>query len=499
MKLLQSIRRAIAGKPEQKTTQLAATRPRTGRLFSDFAVGQLMDAIIAQVDADQVLRAMGKTRAELRKLEYDVEISAALETRLNALLATPWHLDDTGIGAERIDWLRKQIVPLMEPIITGAWHAVPYGYAVQEVIYRREDDGRIGLARVTEKPFEWFQPTRDDQLYLLQHNGRKVRVNIDIKFLLTRRNPSWNQPYGEALLSRLWHPWFFRYNGWRFWMQFVERFGEPLIVGSTIDTKKMVEEIQALGYEAVIAVPEGSQVEIMKPNGDGHQALIQELTKQVNKLILGQTLTSDVGATGSYAAAKVHNEVRADRRDADARLVARTVQTLINALWLLNGFDGTPPAFGFDTENKAVTPDQAEAYAKLKAAGVRLTEQYLLREHDFIEGDFEIEQCQPVPQSGALATGRPPLALAAGHGSAFTPAQQQVEALVDTATSEAPQPVSEERLRQLVAQAKSPEHLDELLAAEAAEADPAAYRELLERALFAADVLGYVKASQREV
>jgi len=493
MKLLQALRALLPG---AKSAQMAAVLPRTGRLYTDMATGPLMDALVAQVDVDEVLRGLGKTRAELRKLEYDAEIESALETRLNALLGTPWRLDENDAPSEHIDWLKTQLKPRIETIIRGTWVAVPYGYAVQEIIYRREPDGRIGLARVTEKPFEWFQPTRDGGLYLLRPDGSKVRVNTDIKFLLTRRQPSWRQPYGEALLSRLWHPWFFRYNAWRFWMQFVERFGEPLLIGATLDPQRMVEEIQSLGYEAVLAVPEGTQVSLMQPHGDGHKVLIEELVKQVNKTILGQTLTSDVGKTGSYAAAKVHNEVRTDRRDADARLVAGTVQTLINALWLLNGFDGAPPAFAFDTDDKAITPDQAEAYARLKAAGIRLTEQYLLREHDFTEGDFEIVADQAATKPAALATGQPPLALAAGQGGAFTPAQQQVEDLVSASAGEAESPISEERLRQLIAQAKNPDHLDELLAKEAAEADPAAYRELLERALFAADVLGYVKADK---
>jgi len=494
MKLLQAIRALIPG---AKSAQMAAVRPRTGRLYTDIATGPIMDELIATIDVDEVLRGLGKTRAELRKMEFDAEIATALETRLNALLGISWRLDESNTSSERIDWLKSQLQPRLETIIRGAWRAVPYGYAVQEIIYSREPDGRIGLARVTEKPFEWFQPTRNGGLYLLRPDGSKVQVNTDIKFLLTRRQPSWRQPYGEALLSRLWHPWFFRYNAWRFWMQFVERFGEPLLIGATLDPQRMVEEIQSLGYEAVLAVPDGTQVNLMQPHGDGHKALIQELVKQVNKTILGQTLTSDVGKTGSYAAAKVHNEVRTDRRNADARLVAGTIQTLINALWLLNGFDDTPPTFSFNTEDKAVTTDQAESYAKLKAAGIRLTEQYLLREHDFTEGDFVIEQGPP-PQPSALQASQSPLALAAGQGGSFTQAQQQIENLVDASVNGVPSPIGEDRLKAIIAKAKSPEHLDELLAQEAAGADPAAYRQLLERALFAADVVGYVTAEQRK-
>lgn len=35
--------------------------------------------------------------------------------------------------------------------------------------------------------------------------------------------------------------------------------------------------------------------------------------KRIQKVVLGQTLTTDVDGKGSYAAAKVHDSVRADR------------------------------------------------------------------------------------------------------------------------------------------------------------------------------------------
>ena len=70
---------------------------------------------------------------------------------------------------------------------------------------------------------------------------------------------------------------------------------------------------------------------------------------------------------------------------------------------------------------------------------------------------------------------------------------------MEASSREAASPISEQRLRRIIAKARNPEHLDQLLAREAVNTDPAAYRELLERALFAADVLGYVKADKGEV
>jgi phage gp29-like protein len=47
--------------------------------------------------------------------------------------------------------------------------------------------------------------------------------------------------------------------------------------------------------------------------------------------------TSDVGSSGSYAAAKVHDQVRQDKKHADMRLIQQTVQQLLDTLCDLNG------------------------------------------------------------------------------------------------------------------------------------------------------------------
>jgi hypothetical protein len=47
------------------------------------------------------------------------------------------------------------------------------------------------------------------------------------------REPTYRQPYGRALYSQLYWPWFFRKMGWQFWMKFLERWGTPFLVGHT--------------------------------------------------------------------------------------------------------------------------------------------------------------------------------------------------------------------------------------------------------------------------
>ncbi len=466
--------------------------------WNDYSYTRAIAALSVVGDPDIVLQQLGKPRRSLSILETDDEISAALETRREAVLATSWNL--VGDDKAHTGQVRAVLDHWLDDILRGAWNAAPYGYSVLRAgwsggsrLRAHPDFGFIAPVWIGEWPMEQFGVTADGRLrYRRMDTGQLVLADAP-EFFLTRRNATWRNPYGEALLSRLYWPWFFRYNGWRFWMQFIERYGDPLITGAVNSPEEFVKAAQENGFASILAVgPDESLAVAASTGGDGHQRLISELDRRIQKVVLGQTLTTSTDGKGSYAAAKVHDNVRQDKRLADLRLVRRTVQQVINALWKVNQWDGPAPRFEFDA-GVTLTTDKASAIKNLKESGWQATEQLLSR----IFGDVKPGDFQPATTLPAItqSASRDKI-LQLDTGGGFTPAQQQVENLVDAATTSALSPISDERLRQIIANAKSPDHLDELLAHEFGHGDPATYRILLERALFAADVLGYAKADQ---
>jgi len=481
-------------------------------LFHDIAIEHVLSLLSRLPDPDLILAQQGIGRHELRKLETDDEVSAAIETRADAVVSTPWRLEP--FDSEPAQWLAGELEPHMEGLLRGIWSAVPYGYAVQEAVYRQGP--RLGLARVQEKPLEWFEPRRDGNLWYTPPSsagvgsaGTPIPVDTDLKFILTRRKPTYRNPYGEALLSRIYWPWFFRHNGWRFWMRFLERFAEPLLLGQVANPEEFVTAMSGLGYEAVAAVGMDEKITNVTQSAAGEFEKIEmALGRRIQKLVLGQTLTSEVGDKGSYAAAQVHNEVRQDKKKADIRLVSGSVQHLVNALWRINSFAGDPPEFVMADDTGLEAP-RAERDAKLVQAGVlRLTPQYLLNRYDFKEGDFAIPaQASPEPPGGeqmpsqAKGKAKPIKASLDFQGAAkpqrFTPDQAAVEALADAALAEAKSPVPVELIRAAIMAAKGPDELAERLAQLYGGEDMDGFQALLEQALFAGDVLGYVNAKQR--
>ena len=119
------------------------------------------------------------------------------------------------------------------------------------------------------------------------------------------------------------------------------------------------------------------------------------------------------------------------------------------------------------------------------------------------EGDEAILAPQQTPQPtpvGKSTDGSNPSPLAALAGQSnpvFTPQQMAVEALADAGLRAAMPLIEPELIQSAIRAASSPEDLEERLAALARDSDPIRFRQLLERALFAADVLGYAHADGR--
>ncbi|MCC6197731.1 MAG: DUF935 family protein [Burkholderiales bacterium] len=490
--------------------------PARAALFSEQAVDQVLSILTNAADPDEVLAKAGVSRARLRVLSGDDEISAAMDTRREALLALPWRLEvpgrDDGKYPEPVQWLWDQFDPHAEKVLRACMEALPYGYSVQEAVYTDADKGRLTWAEITEKPFEWFIPKLDGNVLYRSRNQPMGEAVDARKFFLTARNQTYRQPYGEALYSRLYWPWYFRQQGWRFWVRWLERFGTPLLVGQTQgDAKTMAEQLAAVANNAVIAVGGQDTVTIAENKGGaGHfEAFERAVCARIQKLILGQTLTSDSGGSsgrsGSYALGQIHNEVRTDRRNADIRMVRKTVQRMIDVLWALNGFAGDPPDF-IMADDTGLELDRAERDARLVQAGVvKLTPDYLLRVYDYEPDDLDVEAMQQrdlvaehIVQRQALKN--PPPAKASVLFAApprFTPDQQAIEDEADDILDRLGDAIGDAEIKAAIRASSSRDELVEHLTALLPNVPAATFRAVLERALFAADVMGFVHASNR--
>ncbi|MDQ7002971.1 MAG: DUF935 family protein [Ghiorsea sp.] len=163
-----------------------------GGLYGEADIHGIVSYLTTMPDLDETLLAAGIFREDLRKLETDDEITACLETRREAVLATPRNFE--GKDAD-VAFIKENLEPMFDDVIRQIWEAVPYGYSVGEAIYAKQGR-RIVLDKVLFKPFEWFTPRADGDLLV---RGTEEELDTEFKFFLTRRRASYRQPYGEAL------------------------------------------------------------------------------------------------------------------------------------------------------------------------------------------------------------------------------------------------------------------------------------------------------------
>lgn len=493
-------------------------------LYSEQAYSRVLEYFCTVPDPDLMLEKAGIQRQHLRYLELDDEVAQCVETRKDAVLITPWRLEPNQTRAAKN--LTLMLTPFIEPLIRGALSAVFYGYSVLEITWAQLD-GRTVIERVDERNIEWFKlhPQLGWRYFPDDGSGGIDGLACDPrKFFITVRHPTTRNPYGESLLSRLWFPVTWRREGWQMWLKFLETFGQPIVLGKVFDFTAFVTAMKAQGVRSIIGWQGRAEdtVTTITASAPGEfERLENALVMRIQKLILGQTLTSQVGDSGSYAAAQVHNEVRQDKAHADCRLVMGTIQKVVNVLSALNGWPAPAFIMADDTGLEVERANRDAALLPvLVASGFKLTQNYFEDRYDYRSEDLEAVEApdtdspmQPgsaaEPESGdegeddtegdddesESAEARADLLTLAAPR--FTKTQQEIETLGDDLLQEAPDsPLDPERLRDAIMGARDADDLRERLLVIWQGGPDAAFSDTLEKAAFMARVIGYVSADE---
>ncbi len=480
-----------------KKTKTETAKPQSKGLMTSVAVENLAFTMGRAADVDEVLRQAGLSRQRLSVLMTDDEISQAMETRLDAVLNAPWRfIEDHG---EQTIFLKELFTKWHFEIVSGAWEACPYGYSVLEANYKIDENNRFTLADIMVKPLEWFEPKNNGEL-IFRKPQSSTEVNVfktyPLKFFLTRRKPSFKQPYGEALLTKLYWIWFFKAGSMKFWAKFLERFGSPLLVGKSKNTDAMVQALIGAHAQSVVAIDPTEDINTVGTNFSGagssaFEAFDKVMVRRVQKVVLGQTMTSENDGGGSKALGVVHNEVRMDKRNSDLRMISPTVQELIDALCILNGFDKHTIILGGEQD---LNVKVVERDLKLKDLGVQFNDKYIIETYGIKPEHFKVgvaSDITPIQQFNAL----PHKAFSfAATTRKLSPEQQEVEELTDAQRNI--ELLSNDQVNELLQKSETPEELAFHLIQLMPEASQSQFTANLERALYAGDVLGYVTAEK---
>ena len=486
---------------QQKTVFAPSKQP----LYSEEAYYRMLQYFAAVPDPDELLKQSGIRREQLRLLELDDEVSGRLEDRIAALVATPWGIEDNETTAGK--FIHDQLEPHIESIDRATISAAAYGYSMMEVVYSRLPGGRTGISSVEEKPLEWFDYSADDYWWHSHPDdgsGDYRGIPCDPrKFFPIVRNPTTRNPYGESLLSRLWFPVTWRREGWGLWMNFLETFGTPIVAANVRNYKGFVEAMQKQGVRSVIAWQgeDTDKISTIQPATSGEfERMENALTKRIQKLILGNTMTTDGGQYGSRASGEVGLQVEDARRFADIRMGSKAIQRLIDVLCNLNGF----PSIKFERKDETGLEEARANRDKnlapvLQSSGLKFSQGYFIDNYALSEDDLEAAVISQPTGIMASASAKPTIVHLAADPQ--TSPQDSIDSIANDALSTAPvNPIDPELIRNAVMAASNKHDLERRLLAifESSDSRSPEFQDVLERAHFAAQVIGYVAAEEHQ-
>jgi phage gp29-like protein len=204
------------------------------------------------------------------------------------------------------------------------------------------------------------------------------------------------------------------------WVTFTEVFGQPLRVGkyhpgaTEQDKQALLTAISRIGTDAAAIMPESMVIEFTEAHQNGsaelYQGFCEYLDAQVSKAVLGQTLTTEMPRSGgSRAAAQVHEGVRRDILNADAkRLAATLARDLVRPIVELNmGPQSRYPRIELGLPDDSEIKVFAEVVAMLADRGLRVSQKTILDKLGIEEaGAGEAVLGTAVEEGGRLRGGR---------------------------------------------------------------------------------------------
>lgn len=350
---------------------------------------------------DTVLRKMGADQSVYDQILYDAHVMGEMRTIHAALLEYEWRIvpgDESPRAADAAVLARGIMDRRPAPDMTWvdvAWSmagALFRGMAVHEVIWQKLDN-RFVPERIEQRPARRFVFDGQANLRLLTRNRPYEGEEIPEKVLLLGRHmPTYDNPYGIAVLSACFWPYVFKHSGYRYFTTFCEKFGFPWPVGKYppggggIDAAGMTDILTRMVMDAVAAIPNDAEIEfpahsVSTTGSTPHERLIQLCNRELSKALTSQTLATEIDGEGSRAASETHHARERAGHLSLRQIVSDTLNTLFEWTTEIN-FNANVPAPRheyfeedearmnwaklYETARKYIPVPAAEAYERLR-------------------------------------------------------------------------------------------------------------------------------------
>lgn len=338
---------SVANKNKILENEIAYSVPNSNRsVWGDFSLLQnLSPTVLASILNDI---KCGYIPKEYLEVASDIELKdthyrSVLNTRKLAVTSLDIKVIATSDDEKNLEIAKAVERDIVKNETAGIYSlifdmldAIAKGFSVNEIIWESKNN----VWRPREYKFRYAGFFRYDnlgeKLKLIDPYTSELYDLPENKFIIHQpKNHS-----GAQILSGLAIPCLFyfmlKYYDITSWAAFIDRFGYPLRLGkyspkaTEDDINTLRRAVASIGSDFGAVIPESAILEIIESKttqstSDTYEKLAQFVNKEISKLVLGQTMTSEEGA--SYSQAQVHNEVRGDIAKSDIRQIMETLNS----------------------------------------------------------------------------------------------------------------------------------------------------------------------------
>lgn len=427
MGILDQFKRLI--RPEKKPADLVSAAGSIATALSHHTVAPNM----TPDKLARILRDANQGKIEdlmtlgIEMAERDPHYFSLLQTRRLAITGAPIRVEagEDEAGTEIAKWLEAKVIrtAAFRQLVAILCDAVPRGFAVAQPVFETAtSDGRwvySDFRPVDCRLFQFdYQTVTELRLRSLEtSDGQALPPGLVVHF----NNIRVGLPARAGLDRVAVVTWMFKTFTVNDWVAFAEVYGMPLRIGKydpatagPAEVAKLRRALANIGHDAAAVIP--NDMEISIEDGGGRPGtgggpfleLAEYFDKQLSKAVLGQTMTSDDGA--SLSQAQVHKEVQMMIAASDARAMSdRIMESVIVPIVRLNFGEQAPvPEVCIDvSEPEDLAAFTAAVIPWIEKAGLEVSAKQIRDKYGLEEPEDEADTLGAPEPPPAAAPGAP--------------------------------------------------------------------------------------------
>ena len=320
----------------------------------------------ALYDAENVYNYDRRLMQELfMELEFDAHISAVVNQIVAEIQGSDYRMAIDGETDEAATAIIK--APWFNDFIRYVLEAEFYGFTL------------IEFGSTTATGFEYIKSI--DRRYIVPEY-KVVKKDLygygregGIPFMEAPYNEwtLWFDCYGFGLFNKAAPLWIYKKQAYNYWAEYQQLFGSPLRVGKTdirdiTRRDQMTSMLRDMGNASWGVFDTDDQLQFVSPSGtstsEPYMSMVDMANKEISKLFLGQTMTTEDGSSRSQA--EVHENTKLAIMEMYYRKVEDAVNLKLIPLMQRHRLITTTPVFEFMWSEKDMTQtEKIDAVSKL--------------------------------------------------------------------------------------------------------------------------------------